>query len=270
MAQILFIPFESKQAGNLNNMFNKLKGKDKGFGPTDRCFAPPLLKDNTYEKSHRFEKLTGADDQLWINGHGLRGWHKLATEQSCKAGGPEVDIPTLIRQIEAYGLPHESRAKVKLLACESGLGVTGQESFGVAFSKEMYAAKYTSCPIYAYKAKLFDRYMDLGKGLHKAVTATDEVKIRKNIASVRNWVATNFKPDERYQQQWIALWKMRLKKAQGDVQRAIEDIIVYDHNAMLIAQKQSLGAGTEGVRAKLLRIVLLNGMVIKSEEVAET
>jgi hypothetical protein len=172
--KIIFTPFEVRDQGTLSTALNyvgdKQKGGYRGFKDTDRVspsLNPGGTGENIYAKTELLRLLINPDDQLYINGHCSKGSDHLATNENTSKG-KHITAPEIVQQLTANGLSKETKAKIKLWACESAAGGSnGEDPFVVHLAKALYKAGYRSARLFAYTESVRQSYIGTGEEAHK-------------------------------------------------------------------------------------------------------
>jgi hypothetical protein len=265
--KIIFVPFESTKAGNLINMVSwepgkqKPGGKQKGFKSGDRLFAPKQV-DKGYAPAGGLNGLAKKDDQLYINGHCAKGLHYLASEEKCDSTtAQQVDIPTLLAQLEARGFPKNSEAKVKLFACEGAVDDGERTSFAKEFSKAVYEKGWKFCRVFAYDAKLVSDYRRIGNDteFHKVVTISPEKYVREMVSKIEQGQRIRINTSD-ITKMVTKQWNLVKAASGGDPNAAVKRILCDESFRKVFLGVKDAYLGTRiGVQAKLCRTEFKNG-----------
>jgi hypothetical protein len=199
MDKRIFTPFPEATSGRLSGRLQyvgdekggrkpdeegKPKDRTKGFQQGEYVYAPPRDPNGDYKKTGLLAMLVSAEAELYINAHCRRGIDYLSSTEDCK--GAKVAMDDLIKQIEAHGLPKETKSKIKLWACEGALDDGDKKSFAQQFSEAFHKAGYTNCPVFGYWLSLFSEYHDGADGLHKRVTKTDQERMTATVEALES------------------------------------------------------------------------------------
>ncbi len=276
MDKRIFTPFPEATSGRLSGRLQyvgddkggrkpdvegKPKDRTKGFQKGEYVYSPPRDAKGDYKNTGLLAMLVTAEAELYINAHCRRGIDYLSATEDCN--GPKVSMDDLIKQIEAHGLPKETKSKIKLWACEGALDDGDKKSFAQQFSKAFDKAGYTNCPVFGYWLSLFSEYHDAADGLHKRVTKSDQERITATVESLERKLKedapnVNIKsgesieaylktpnPDREFAKR-ARLWAFALKQG-GSREKAMEWIL---GSAPSVAVMLGVGAGGVGARAK--------------------
>ena len=173
--------------------------------------------------------------------------------------GAKVEIPDLIKQLEAHQFQKLSAAKVKLWACHGALGNGAAPSFASLFSEAVWEAGWHQCRIFAYTESLLAQY-ETGPG------DTEEERCYHKRANVTESKSDGDALDEIVKKienhpNLIASWKMALKASNYDSAGAKEFIMKNDTLRPIFLNSGG-GLATVGAKAGKFRKEFCNGQEV--------